>query len=72
MLAIMTGADIVPYAVSGEYKKFFGPRQKVLIGEPVKLTAEGKGMKPEYLESESERFRQIVIKLLEKEKENDI
>lgn len=72
MLAIMTGADIVPYAVSGEYKKFFGPRQKVLIGEPVKLTAEGKGMKPEYLASESERFRQIVIKLLEKEKENDI
>ena len=71
MLAIMTGADIVPYAVTGKYKMFFGERQKVLIGEPVRLTAEGKGMKPEYLKNEGERFRQKVIDLLVKEKNND-
>ncbi len=74
MLAIMSGAQIVPYAVDGEYKMFFGHRQRVLIGEPVSLTAEGKGLKPQYLEEESERFRQLVIDLMTKIKgeQNDI
>lgn len=63
MLAIMTGAKVVPYAVSGGYKMFFGARQKVLVGSPVELTAAGKGMTPQYLESESERFRQIVDRM---------
>lgn len=62
MLSIMTGAQIVPYAICGEYK-VFGRRQRVVIGEPTELTAEGKGLKPAYLEAESERFRQIVIEL---------
>lgn len=61
MLAIMTGAKIVPFAIEGQYKMFFGKRQKILIGEPMELTAEGKGLNPKYMEAESERFRQIVI-----------
>ena len=68
MLAVMSGAQIVPYAVDGGYKMFFGKRQRVLIGEPMELTAEGKGLKAQYLESESERFRQIVIDLINKTK----
>ena len=47
---------------------FFGRRQRVLIGEPTELSAEGKGLTPKYLESESERFRQIVIELMNKTK----
>ena len=65
MLAIMSGAKIVPYAVDGTYK-IFGRRQRVLIGEPMELTAEGKGLRPAYLEAESERFRQEVIELRRK------
>lgn len=62
MLAIMSGAKVVPYATVGEYK-FFG-RQKVLIGDPVSLSSENKALSPAYLEKESERFRQMVIDLL--------
>lgn len=69
MLAVMTKAKIVPYAVDGDYKILFGKRQRMLIGEPVELTAEGKGLRPEYLEKESERFRQLVIELKHKIKE---
>ena len=64
MLAIMSGARIVPYAVDGKYRVIFGRRQRVLIGEPMELSSEGKGLKPQYLESESERFRQKVIELM--------
>ena len=70
MLAMMTGADIVPYAVTGKYK-IFGKRQKVLIGAPEKLSTEGKSMKPDSLKSEGERVRQIVTDLMKKEKNND-
>ncbi len=69
MLAVMTRARVVPYAVDGDYKIIFGRRQRVLIGEPVELTPEGRGLKPEYLEKESERFRQMVIELKHKIKE---
>lgn len=69
MLAIMSGAKVVPYAVDGPYKMFFGRRQRVLIGEPVELTQEGKGLTPKYLEAESERFRQMVIDLGKRIKE---
>lgn len=64
MLAVLSGAQVVPYAVDGEYKMFFGRRQRILIGEPEELSAEGKGLRPQYLESESERFRQAVINLM--------
>ena len=64
MLSIMTGAKVVPYAVDGTYK-FFG-RQRVIVGEPMELTAEGKGLRPDYLKAESERFRQEVIELRKK------
>ncbi len=69
MLAVMTRARVVPYAVDGDYKVIFGRRQRVLIGEPTELTPEGRGLKPEYLEKESERFRQMVIELKHKIKE---
>ena len=64
ILAVMSGAQVVPYAVDGEYKMFFGRRQRILIGEPEELSAEGKGLRSQYLESESERFRQTVINLI--------
>lgn len=66
MLAIMTGAKIVPFAIDGEYKMVFGRRQRILIGEPMELTAEGKALSPKYMEAESERFRQVVIEMKEK------
>ena len=64
MLAVMTGAKIVPYAAMGPYKVIFGKRKKVLIGEPTELTKEGRGLNPRYLEAESERYRQLVIDLM--------
>ncbi len=64
MLALMTGAKIVPFAVDGSYDIVFGKRQRVLVGEPTELSREGKGLKPEYMEHESERFRQIVIDMI--------
>lgn len=61
MLAMLTGAKIVPFATGEDYHIIFGKRQRVLVGEPMELTAENKGMNPKYLEAESERFRQIII-----------
>lgn len=65
MLSIMTGAKIVPFVTKGDYKMVFGKRQKVYIGEPMELTKEGKGLNPKYMEAESERFRNIIIKMKE-------
>lgn len=53
MLAVMTKAKIVPYAVDGDYKVVFGSRQKMLIGEPTELTAEGKGLNPTTLKKKA-------------------
>ena len=64
MLALMTGAKIVPFATYGNYKLFFGRRQRMLVGEPTELSAEGKGMNPAYMEAESERFKNIVTDLV--------
>ena len=64
MLALMTGAKIVPFASYGNYKLFFGRRQRMLVGEPTELSAEGKGMNPAYMEAESERFKNIVTDLV--------
>lgn len=75
LLAYMTGAPIVPFAVEGSYKMFFCKRQRILVGEPMELTAENKSMNPKYLEAESERFRQMVIQLQRKlkgEQKDDI
>lgn len=69
MLAMLTGAKIVPFATGEDYHMFFGRRQRVLVEEPMELTAEGKCMNPKYLEDESERFRQIVIRLQNKLKQ---
>ena len=63
MVAMLTGAKIVPFATGEDYHIIFGKRQRVLVGEPMELTAKGKGMNPKYLEEESERFRQIIINL---------
>ena len=63
MLALMTGAKIVPFAVDGTYHKVFGPRQHVIFGEPMELSAEGKALKPDYMNAEAERFRQEVIEM---------
>lgn len=63
MLAMMTGAKIVPFAIDGKYYKVFGPRQHLILGEPTELTAEGKAMKPEYMNAEAERFRQMIISM---------
>lgn len=66
MLSIMTGAKIVPFAIDGEYKMVFGRRQRIIIGEPMELTAEGKSLSPKYMQDESERFRLIVEKMRDK------
>ena len=63
ILALLTGAKIVPFAIEGQYKMVFGRRQRLMVSEPMELTKEGKGMNPKYLEAESERFRQIVIEM---------
>lgn len=68
MLAIMTGARIVPFVIDGKYKMVFGRRQRIYLGEPLALTEEGKSLTPKYMEKESERFRQIIQDMKEKVK----
>lgn len=69
LLAQMSGAPIIPVYLSGEYSKFIGPRKNVVFGKPEYLD-ELKGRAPaEYLNEESERFRQIMRGLAEKSKE---
>ena len=72
MLALMTGTPIVPFATTGEYHIIFGKRQRVLVGEPIELSQEGKGLTPEYLTAESEKYRQLVMKIRDgKEEQKD-
>ncbi len=61
LLAQMTGAPIIPVYLSGEYSKFIGKRKQILFGEPMVLTPTANGMAADYLEAESERFRQHML-----------
>lgn len=61
LLAQMTGAEIIPVYLSGEYSKFIGKRKQILFGEPMKLAPTDNGMAADYLEAESERFRQHML-----------
>ncbi len=63
MLAVMSGAKIVPVYNDGEYHKLFGKRLKLYVGEPMELTKEGKGLNAEYLAGECARFRGAVEEL---------
>ena len=63
MLAVMSGAKIVPVYNDGEYHKLFGKRLKLYVGEPMELTKEGKGLNAEYLAGECARFREAVEQL---------
>ena len=61
LLSQMTGAPIIPVYLSGEYSKFIGKRKQILFGEPMTMTPTDNGMAAEYLEAESERFRQHML-----------
>lgn len=61
LLAQMTGIPVIPVYLSGEYSKFFGKRKQILFGEPMTLTPSANGMAADYLEAESERFRQHML-----------
>lgn len=63
MLAVMSGAKIVPVYNDGEYHKLFGKRLKLYVGEPMELTKEGNGLNAEYLAGECARFREAVEQL---------
>lgn len=65
MLAIMSGAPILPICLDCEYHAV-GKRKKVLIGEPVKVTPPPGGMTPEYLTEESEKFRCKISEMQKK------
>lgn len=66
MLALMSGARIVPFATTRPYHFLFGPRQRIVLGKPMELSAEGKGLKPEYMKAEAARFRDIIISMMQK------
>ncbi len=61
LLSQMTGAPIIPVYLSGEYSKFIGKRKQILFGEAMTMTPTDNGMATEYLEAESERFRQHML-----------
>lgn len=61
LLSQMTGAPIIPVYLSGEYSKFIGKRKRVLFGEPMTMMPTDNGMATDYLEAESERFRQHML-----------
>lgn len=69
LLAQMTGIPVIPVYLSGEYSKFIGKRKQILFGEPMTLTPTTNGMAADYLEAESERFRQHMLGM-ERQSEN--
>lgn len=71
MLALMSKVKIVPFAIDGEYKVLFGKRQRLILGEPMELSTAGKAMSPVYMNTESERFRRIIIEMRQKTKERN-
>jgi len=66
MLAVLTGAMIVPVYHDGEYHKLFGKRLRVYVGDPVELASDGKGLSADYLKQESERMQKIVQSMKDK------
>ncbi|MBR4966031.1 MAG: 1-acyl-sn-glycerol-3-phosphate acyltransferase [Lachnospiraceae bacterium] len=69
LLAQMSGAPVIPVFLSGEYSKFIGPRKNLLFGKPEMLSEQGDRIPADYLNEESERFRQIMRDLGKKSKE---
>lgn len=68
ILSVMTKADVIPVYNDGEYHKLFGRRLRLYVGNPVSLTEENKGLREDYLKSESERFKNIILNIKKERK----
>lgn len=69
MLSVMTGTSVVPMYINGEYNTILGKRLMVYVGEPQSLSADGRGMNSVYLNSECQRFKDIVVAMKRKYEE---
>lgn len=56
MIALGTDTEILPVYIDGIYYYLFGPRQRVMIGEPMKLSPINGRNLTQYVEDETNRF----------------
>ncbi len=62
LLAVLAKVPILPVCLDGEYHAI-GKRKKVMVGVPVSLDLPENPFNAEYMEAQSERFRQMIIKM---------
>ena len=58
MIAMGTDAEILPVYIDGLYYFIFGPRQRIMIGEPMKLSPMNGRNVSEYVAAETKRFEE--------------
>ena len=65
LLAATTGARLVPCAISGGYHKFFGKRQRFVIGEPIEMNCPENMRHSLYAKQKIAQAQQRLSELLE-------
>lgn len=64
ILAAITGAPIVPMCIIGK-RKFFITRQRLIVGNPMYIDKPENGLTSEYLNTQTQRYRDEVVRLRE-------
>lgn len=64
LLAAKTGADVIPCAIAGEYHKFIGKRQRVVIGTPIEMNCPPDKRLSQYAREQTKIIQDEVNKLM--------
>lgn len=59
-LAVSANVQVTPIYHNGAYHPFFGPRFRMLVGEPISLVPPEEGVSAEWMEAESRRLFHIM------------
>lgn len=62
ILAAVTGVPIVPMCIIGK-RRFFITRQRLIVGKPMYIDKPEKGLTKDYLDTQTQRYRNEVLKL---------
>lgn len=64
LLSTMSGCEVVPIAIDGNYKFLFGKRLHIIVGEPEPISQSEDGCRTSaHLQAEANRFREKVAEL---------
>lgn len=64
LLAAKTQVPVIPCAIKGKYKKFFGERQRMIIGEPIEMSCPDNMRLSQYAKKQTALIQDKVKELI--------